>query len=211
MTNKDIFSNFMQNLPNYTDSLLKKFDQYNDLILEHNTIINLISRHTESSIWTSHFLDSILPYDLMNLHNKKILDFGTGAGLPGIPIKIIYPSISLYLLEAKRKKSLCLKNIIEQLNLTNCYIINKRLEDITSQYKVFFDIILSRAIKIDKTILLNLLLILKTSGRIILYKGQNFQSELKTLPIKEMKVNYHIAQKNNNILGKRNYIIFEKV
>ncbi len=210
MTDNDTFSHFLKNIPNYNPSLLGKFEQYKNLILEYNTRINLISRHTEESIWTTHFLDSILPYDLMDFHNKTLLDFGSGGGLPGIPIKIIYPDISLYLLEAKRKKSFCLKKMVEGLGLTDSYVVNKRLEEVVPQYKNFFDIIVSRAVRIDKDTLLNLLLILKEDGKIMLYKGEDFQSELIAFSIKERKVKYQIIYKRFTILGKRNYVLFEK-
>jgi len=103
---KQAFINFLKEaFPDKYQELLKSFETYYNWIIEENRKINLISRQTApENIWTQHFLDSLLSVKHVNFSGKNILDFGTGGGLPGIPLAIVYPNSSVTLLDSRKKR-----------------------------------------------------------------------------------------------------------
>jgi len=103
---KEAFINFLkETFPDKHPELIKSFESYFNWIIEENRKINLISRQTDpEDIWTQHFLDSLLSVKHVNYSGKAILDFGTGGGLPGIPLAIAYPNASVTLLDSRKKK-----------------------------------------------------------------------------------------------------------
>jgi 16S rRNA (guanine527-N7)-methyltransferase len=126
-----------------------------------------------NTIWTRHFLDSIVPVPFISFDNKRILDFGTGGGLPGIPIAILYPKADMSLLDSRKKKIGAIQIVAQQLQCTNCSFFSCRIEEMGDQYTESFDIIVCRSVKMIpkyKKIVLNLL---KPGGKLILYKSKN--------------------------------------
>jgi len=162
--NKEIFRKFLrENYPEKYNSYLQVFRHYLELILEINSSINLVSRKTsEDEYWTKHFLDSILPHNSVEFSNKKILDFGTGGGMPGVPLKIVFPTSEMYLLDSRGKKIEALKNIIKKLDLSGCFTIVSRLEDMNESWNEFFDLIVCRAVKIIPKYKKNIIEIVET-------------------------------------------------
>ncbi len=119
-----IFKDFLSKKLERIDIVMNSFHTYFDLLCEANKTINLISRKTlPQDYWTVHFLDSILPVGLFDFAGKKILDFGTGGGLPGIPLKLLYPASEMYLLDSTQKKMQSVKNIVKKLDLKKCFTI----------------------------------------------------------------------------------------
>ena len=120
----------------YTNLLI-----YRDLLIKWNKVFNLISVKGIDEIVTHHFLDclAVVPF----IEGKNVLDVGSGAGLPGIIIGLCYPEKNITLVDSVGKKTTFLKQTCAELNLSNITIINKRVEDITTNK--LFDSIIARA------------------------------------------------------------------
>lgn len=172
--NKNIFEEFIETYyPADKNSITPVFQRYLDLLWETNAKINLVSRKTcREDYWTIHFLDSILPAAHYNFSGQRILDFGSGGGLPGIPLKIICPTAEVYLLDSISKKMQAVKNIIKTLDLHTCFTIISRLEDLEEKWDGYFDLIICRSVKILPRYKKKMLCLLKRNGRILLYKSR---------------------------------------
>ena len=123
------------------DNLYIKLLIYKDLLIKWNKVFNLISVKGVDEIVTHHFLDclAVVPF----IEGKNVLDVGSGAGLPGIIIGLCYPEKHITLVDSVGKKTTFLKQTCAELNLSNITIINKRVEDITTNK--LFDSIIARA------------------------------------------------------------------
>jgi 16S rRNA (guanine527-N7)-methyltransferase len=123
------------------DYLYTKLLIYKDLLIKWNKVFNLISVKGVDEIVTHHFLDclAVVPF----IEGKNVLDVGSGAGLPGIIIALCYPEKNITLVDSVGKKTTFLKQTCAELNLSNITIINKRVEDITTNK--LFDSIIARA------------------------------------------------------------------
>ena len=126
---------------------LARFDLYQKELLQWNAKTNLISKKTAEEIAIRHFLDSLTAARYIRFENARMVDIGTGAGFPGLPLKIALPSIQLCLLETNRKKVSFLKHIQRLLNLDGVFILQDRTENIVreGQWREKFDVVISRA------------------------------------------------------------------
>jgi 16S rRNA (guanine527-N7)-methyltransferase len=132
-----------------TDLQLGQLDQYVNLLLGWNKKINLISRKGEENIWTYHILHSVSPlFRVKLMEGSRIVDIGTGGGLPGIPLKILRPDISLLCLDATRKKANAVLEMVEDLKIKNVKVLWGRAEEIGIQPEHLhkFDFAIARAV-----------------------------------------------------------------
>ena len=169
---------------------LELFLKYLDILSRWNKKINLTSIRAPREICIKHFLDSLTSLTIINfcMHqesNKKketnIIDVGSGAGFPGVPIKIMLPSIKLTLLEAKRKKTVFLAELVKELDLTGIEIVNNRAEVIGKKenFREAFDISISRAVAPLTVLSEYALPLVKRNGWFIALKGKEYSEELK--------------------------------
>lgn len=163
---------------------MAKFDRFYLLLREKNKELNLVSSTEEEEIIWKHFLDSILlPDEIKGIYmkaNQKVLDIGTGAGFPGIPLKIMFPHIHLYLLEATRKKTEFLKEVLENLSISRYSILYGRAEDFAHdvRYRESFDVVVARALA-ELPVLVELAVpFLRIGGVFLSYKGPRVSQEL---------------------------------
>ena len=160
-----------------SDNQLALFQQYSSLLISWNEKFNLTAITDEKQIIEKHFLDSLFLAKYINLDNKKVLDIGTGAGFPGIPLAIIFPNASFYLSDSNGKKITFLKEVVKELNLNNVTIIQSRIEEM-NKYRDQFDYVSARALK-QLNILIELAIPLcKINGSLTAYKGPNYVDEI---------------------------------
>jgi 16S rRNA (guanine527-N7)-methyltransferase len=132
-----------------TDIQLAKLSQYAKLLKEWNQRINLISRKDEVNIWPNHLLLSIAFLFKIELRTEmRVLDLGTGGGLPGIPLSIMRADVHFVLLDSIQKKVTAVKNMVEALELPNVSAFCSRAEDVSDApgYKHAFDAVIARAV-----------------------------------------------------------------
>ena len=146
-----------------------------------NSAYNLTAIKTDSEIIIKHFLDSLLYLKLIPEGRLNIADAGSGAGFPGIPIKIIRTETDVSLIEPSRKKTSFLRHITRSLKLTGVNIIEERLEDLCKKDKMDFDILVSRATFRIKDLLKMTCPYLYKECLIVLSKGPGLSDELKEL------------------------------
>jgi len=175
MTQKDIFAQFLaEQFPKQSGSILEKFERFHGWLINENQKINLISRQTDpDDIWTVHFLDSLLSTKYVDFGGRKILDFGTGGGLPGIPLAIVYNNAEVILLDSRKKKINALRGAAKHLGLDNCGFLDMRLEELDSRYHKTFDFIVCRSVKIEPAYVPMLKKLLNPHGKLVLYKSVN--------------------------------------
>lgn len=161
------------------DTDYEKFYKYMKELLEWNEKINLTAIKDEKEFVIKHFVDSLTVADLIN-ENKKVIDIGTGAGFPGIPLKLVNKDIDITLVDSVNKKVTVLNEIIEKLNLEKIQAIHTRAEDIAHkmEYREKYDIATSRAVSNLTTLVEYLLPFVKVGGCIICLKGPNFDIEV---------------------------------
>ena len=177
--NKELFINEIQKLGiNVTEDKLNKLDRYYELLIEYNEKINLTAITEKNEVYLKHFYDSltlIKAYDLNQ--NIKVCDVGTGAGFPGIVLKIFFENIDITLVDALNKRINFLNIVIDELNLKNIRAIHERAEDFAKNHIEEFDLVTSRAVA--KLNILNELSIpmLKVEGYFIPMKA-NIEEEI---------------------------------
>lgn len=161
---------------------LFKFDRYISLLIEWNKKINLTAIVEPEAIIIEHFLDSLSIFrDDRIKQSKSIIDVGTGAGFPGIPIKIILPNIRLVLLDSLRKRTEYLKLVKNEISFDNVEIIHSRAEDlgVNSDYREKFDLVVSRAVAPLRILCEYCLPFVRVGGFFVSYKGPAAQDELE--------------------------------
>ena len=157
------------------------FKEYYRELLLWNKKMSLVSIKFPLDIPIKHFIDSltVLPF----IHDKRcnLLDIGSGAGFPGIPVKIVMGSLNVSLLDSSQKKTSFLKNIIRKLNLDNTRVINMRVEQFTQEatQQGGFDIVISRASFKLPRLIETCVDFLSHQGTLIAMKGKNIDDEMK--------------------------------
>lgn len=192
----------------------EKFDLYYEFLVSENEKYNLTSITKYSEVYAKHFIDSLAMEEVVDLNQElSICDVGSGAGFPGIPLKIEHNNINLTIIEPTAKRVQFLYELTKKLELSNVNLINDRAENATD-YREKFDITCARAVA-SMPILLELLVpITKVGGKIILYKGDKGLIELDESKnaLKELKCTVEKIHDYDlpDDLGKRFLIVFKK-
>lgn len=219
---KSILKEELNNLSiNLSEIQAEKFYKYMKLLIEWNYKINLTAITDEKEIITKHFVDSLIISKYIN-NNEKIMDIGTGAGFPGIPIKIINENVRINLVDSLNKRIVFLNEVINELQIKDINAIHSRAEDLArlSQYRENYDIVVSRAVARLNTLLEYMMPFVKVGGVCICMKGSNIDEleeakkaieilggkleniEEVTLPNTDIKRHNIIIKKVKNISNK---------
>ena len=158
-----------------------KFSKYYSLLLEKNKVMNLTRITDEEEIITKHFVDSLMIAKVVDMEKvESLIDVGTGAGFPGIPIKIMWPEIKVTLLDSLDKRVGFLQEVIEELDLEGAKAIHGRAEDFgqDDNYREKFDLCASRAVA-DLSVLSEYCIpFVKEQGEFISYKADGSEEEI---------------------------------
>ena len=199
----------------FTEEQLQKFYQYMNLLIEWNEKINLTAIVEPKEIILKHFIDSltIIPYIKPN---ESVIDIGTGAGFPGIPIKILREDLKITLLDSLNKRIKFLDEVIKELGLEKINALHARIEGYAKnkQYREKYDVATSRAVANLTTLSEYMLPMVKVKGRAICMKGSEVSDEIskskksiKILGGEIVNIEEFTLPKSDN---KRNLILIEK-
>jgi len=194
-----------------TEKQMKQFEQYHDFLISKNQVMNLTTITIKEEVYLKHFVDSLHLSKATDLNQKSILDVGAGAGFPSIPLKIMFPSIKVTIIDALLKRINFLHELLEILQIDDVTLIHGRAEELTQ--KESFDIVTARAIA--KLNILSELCIpfVKREGLFIAMKSLNFEEELQEArhairvlgAIDEKVVVYPLSEELSHVL-----LIFKK-
>lgn len=165
---------------NLDNEICNKLYNYMNLLLEWNEKINLTAITDEKEIILKHFIDSFTINKFIN-SGDKMLDIGTGAGFPGLPIKIIRPEVDVFLMDSLNKRINFLNEVIESLQLKNIEAFHSRAEEMAknNKFREKFDVVTSRAVAKLNILLEYMLPYTKINGKCLCMKGPNIEEEIK--------------------------------
>ena len=191
--NKEEFVNKLKDLNiEINKDILNKLDIYYNFLVEYNEHTNLTGITEKNDVYLKHFYDSLTLIKAIDLNQElKLLDFGTGAGFPGIVLKICFPNIKITLIDALEKRCNFLEYVINELELEDIEVIHQRGEDFSKRHREKYDIVTSRAVA--KLNVLNeiCLPMVKVNGYFIPMKGnidEELDSSLKSIELLNSKI-----------------------
>lgn len=179
--NRELFLNGLKKLNiEITDIQTEQFEKYSDLLKEWNEKINLTAITDDDGISIKHFLDCILLLKYIDIpENASVADIGTGAGFPGLPVKIMRSDVSLCLVDSLNKRINFLNEVKTQLGLDDVQCIHSRAEELARkrEYREKFDFVLSRAVA-NMTVLCEYCLpFLRIGGTFVALKSSEIKEE----------------------------------
>ncbi len=195
---------FLQELNNLgiilTEEQELKLEKFYNLLIEWNQKINLTRIVSKEDVYLKHFYDSLTITKVVDLKSVQTLcDVGTGAGFPGIVLKIVYPNLKITLVDSLLKRVNYLNTIIKELDLKDIKAIHVRGEDLKEK----FDVVTARAVANIEKLLTYTMHLVSKNGKFIAMKG-NIEEELTSEIIKKINTKYRIAKIEKFLLPKEN-------
>ena len=172
----------VQAFPSLSLLQMEQLQRYADLVATHNRAVNLVSRKDVCRLWEHHILPSLIVLKMSEIPDgAAVVDVGTGAGFPGIPLKIVRPDLRMALVDSIRKKTLFLYKAVEELALTGVKVYNERLEPgkVPGFLYQEFQVVLARAVTNIKALYSLAQPLLKENGLLLAWKGESDMPELK--------------------------------
>lgn len=159
----------------------EQFFKYYEMLIETNKVMNLTAITERDEVIVKHFIDSLLIAKSIDMNKiESLIDVGTGAGFPGLPIKIMFPHLKVTLLDSLNKRLKFLNNVIEELKLEDIETVHGRAEDIghNKDYRENFDMCVSRAVANLSTLSEYCMPFIKIGGKFISYKSSISSEEI---------------------------------
>lgn len=199
-----------------TEKQLKQFELYYDMLIEKNKVMNLTAITEFDEVLEKHFLDSVSLIRAVDLHQSlKVMDLGTGAGFPGIPLKIVFPNIQVTLADSLNKRVLFLNEVVEALGLEQVEAVHGRAEDLArdKKYRERYDLCVSRAVANLSTLSEYCLPFVKMGGKFVSYKSGDCEEEILNSKSAVFLLGGKIADTVKFDLGeaKRTFVMIDKV
>ena len=197
--------------------------QYYELVIEKNKVMNLTAITDEKEFVQKHLIDSLAIVKDEKLRKKleteklRVIDVGTGAGLPGIVLKIVFPKLQIVLFDSLKKRLKFLDEVIEKLQLKEISTLHGRAEDIGSdrQYRETYDLVVSRAVANLSTLAEYCLPLVRTGGLFVSYKGSEVEDEQRAAVHAINKLGGRIESVEKYMLPKtnmaRSLVLVEKI
>ena len=192
---------------------LEKLEKYYDLLISYNEKMNLTAITDKKEVYLKHFYDSLTLLKVVDLTNEESLcDVGTGAGFPGIVLKIFYPHIKLTLVDSLNKRINFLKDVVSTLNLDNVICVHARAEEYAKVNREKFDIVTARAVASLNVLLEYCIPMVKKNKYFVAMKGHEdinlYENSLKILDSRIVNVNEFLLPIENS---QRTIIKIEKL
>ena len=200
-----------------SDEQLNKFETYYEMLIEKNKVMNLTSITEMNDVVMKHFVDSISIKKYIDLSGKKIIDIGTGAGFPGIPLAIVFEDAQFTLMDSLNKRIQFLNEVIEAIELKNVETVHDRAEDLARKegYREKYNYCVSRAVANMSTLLEYCIPFVKKGGKFISYKSGAVKEELEASVNAQKKLGCKFAECIEFTLPdtdiSRNFVVFDKV
>lgn len=197
-----------------TKDQLNKLEQYYQLVIEKNMVMNLTGITEKKDFYLKHFYDSLTINKIIDLNNiETFCDIGSGAGFPGIVIKILFPKIKVTLIDSLNKRILFLNEVINKLDLKEIETICMRAEEYAKENEEKYDLVTARAVASLNILLECSIKLVKKNKYFIAMKGtskeeiniKKIENELKI--IKEKEINFFLPNENS----ERKLIEFKKI
>jgi len=187
---------------------LAAFRKYHDLLLDWSKRTNLVSKADLSNVEGRHFFESIAVLSAIEIEpGAKILDVGSGAGFPSVPISLLRPDVDFLLVESKRMKVLFLRNLISCLGLTNVSVFGGRCEELAGKhgYQKYFDCVFSRAVGKLEVVYGWVQNMMKPGGVFVAWKGgdvaveiNSYISKYENKRVDLLKMDERLVSRNKN-------------
>ncbi|MEY8389066.1 16S rRNA (guanine(527)-N(7))-methyltransferase RsmG [Oscillospiraceae bacterium 38-13] len=152
--------------------------RYAELLAEKNKVMNLTAITDPAGVARLHFLDCAALLTLVPFQGKRVVDVGTGAGFPGLPLRILEPSIDLTLLDAQRKRVDFLREVCRELDMEDVRCLHERAEDLARDRREHFDLAVSRAVASLPVLAELCLPLVRVGGKFLAMKSVDTQEEL---------------------------------
>lgn len=160
---------------------LQQFQDFYELLIEKNKVMNLTAITEEEEVIDKHFIDSLTCKRVIDMDQvKSVIDIGTGAGFPGIPLKIVYPEIDFVLLDSLNKRVKFLNEVIDTLHLEKIQAVHGRAEDLARkpEFRGKFDLCVSRAVANLSTLSEYCIPFVRVNGYFVSYKAKKGLEEI---------------------------------
>lgn len=183
-----------------TDKQLEQLDQYHNLLVEWNKFMNLTGITEKEQVYLKHFYDSLTLCKVIDLNKEETLcDIGTGAGFPGMVLKILFPNLKVTLVDSLQKRLNFLQEVINTLELNDIELVHARAEDYGKENREKFDVVTARAVAPINILLEYCLPLVKVNKYFIPMKG-NISQEINILDRSLIKIGGKLIRKEEFLL-----------